>query len=483
MTQTILSIIFLAVTAQASGQDKAELVASRLIQDSSFEIVRSEARAQPFPARPSDVKEIHITEDGVYTIGYNSHTYPKETAYSAFSFEKTLKCRLPKGTYTMPKKIRNSAYFGFIDKDGLQDDRVTVSVFEHGYMEYKYGINPGAAFKKHSYIEWHYADGATLAGLRQYAEASGNKEILRHIEKVVEFNMDNMPLFRSQYDSGATRTQNYRLFRSAMLDDTGGPALPYVEAALSGDEKLRLLSDAIADYIHKEQYRLPDGSWVRAEPKWTVWCDDMFMGGAFLARYYDLTGDTAHLKEAAAQAMRYRDHLFDEETGLMYHAWNDTEGRHLGAHWGRANGWYLWAVSDILLRMDESTPEFSSLLEIHNRLLKSIVGYQSGSGLWHQVLDHPETYEESSASCAFVFALARAVRKGWLPQEYRQYAVKGWKAIEGHISDDGRLSGICRSMSVQDSIEGYNSRETADNDPRGLGLFFMAAAEMKLLNQ
>ena len=65
----------------------------------------------------------------------------------------------------MPKKIRNSAYFGFIDKDGLQDDRVTVSVFEHGHMEYKYGINPGAAFKKHSYIEWHYADGATLGRL------------------------------------------------------------------------------------------------------------------------------------------------------------------------------------------------------------------------------------------------------------------------------------------------------------------------------
>lgn len=151
----------MAVTAQASGQDKAEVVASRLIQDSSFEIVRSETHTQPFPTRPSDVKEIHITEDGVYTIGYNSHTYPKETAYSAFSFEKTLKCRLQKGTYTMPKKIRNSAYFGFIDKDGLQDDRVTVSVFEHGHMEYKYGINPGAAFKKHSYIEWHYADGAT----------------------------------------------------------------------------------------------------------------------------------------------------------------------------------------------------------------------------------------------------------------------------------------------------------------------------------
>lgn len=483
MTQTILCSIFLALTAPISGQNKATLVAQRLISDSSFEIVKAEVRTRPFPARPSDVKEIQILEDGIYTIGYNSTIYPKETAYSAFGFEKSISRRLKKGRYVLPRKIRDSAYFGFIDKDGFQDGRAAISVFEHGRAEYKYGINAEAAFKKHSYVEWHYANGATLAGLRNYAEACGDEEILKHIDKVIRFNMDNMPLFRSQYESGSTRTQNYRLFRSAMLDDTGGPALPYVEAALSGDEKLRLLSDAIADYIHKEQYRLPDGSWVRAEPKWTVWCDDMFMGGAFLARYYDLTGDTAHLKEAAAQAMRYRDHLFDEETGLMYHAWNDTEGRHLGAHWGRANGWYLWAVSDILLRMDESAPEFSSLLEIHNRLLKSIVGYQSGSGLWHQVLDHPETYEESSASCAFVFALARAVRKGWLPQEYRQYAIKGWNAIESRISPDGKLSGICRSMSVQGSVEGYDSRETADNDPRGLGLFFMAAAEMELLDQ
>ena len=43
------------------------------------------------------------------------------------------------------------------------------------------------------------------------------------------------------------------------------------------------------------------------------------------------------------------------------------------------------------------------------------------SGLWYQVLDKggaKGNYLESSASCMFVYALAKGVRRGYLPERY-----------------------------------------------------------------
>ena len=36
------------------------------------------------------------------------------------------------------------------------------------------------------------------------------------------------------------------------------------------------------------------------------------------------------------------------------------------------------------------------------------------AGLWHPLLDRRESYEETSASAMFVFALARGIDRGWL---------------------------------------------------------------------
>ncbi len=484
MEKTILSLIYLLSAALAFGQEKAMLVADRFVSDCCFALERTAVSPQTFPAEVSSLREIVLSEDGTYRIGYNTSAYPREAAYDTYEFENYAELRFRAGAQELPAELTGARYVAFVREDGSADPRAKLSVLEHGKTQLRYSVSPAAVFRKHSYIEWHYAVGATLSGLRCFALATGERKYIDHIDRIIDTNLANMPLFRAQYDDGCRRTQNYRLFRSAMLDDTGGPSLPYVEAAAAGNgsEELRALIDSMACYVYERQYRLPAGAWVRAEPKWTVWCDDMFMGGAFLTRLYDLTGEHKHLSEACRQAAAYYKYLYDPDSGLMYHAWNDTEGRHLGAHWGRANGWYLWAISDILLRLPQGSEEFGKLLDIHNSLLRSIVRYQAEDGMWHQVIDCPETYEESSATCAFVFALARAVRRGWLPPEYLEYVSRGWAAIESRISSDGRLSGICRSMSVQDDVEGYNSRETADNDPRGLGLFFMAASEMNLID-
>lgn len=463
-------------------------VAQRLISDTSTELQELPAKELSYPTIISKGDSVFLKAslDGYYTVSYCTDRIAPEIAYDTFGFDREMPVTLSTEWEYCPYLSENVRSFGFTGEDGLQDTRVSVSVSRHSGStptEFRAVPKSGAAFTKHSYAEWHYANGATLDGLLYLADVSGRKDLAEHVEKLCHWTVDNTPLFRSQYESGLIRTQNYRMFRCAMLDDSSGPALPYADLAAHGDrdKDLRAIVDRMADYVMNGQHRLADGTFVRPEPKWTVWCDDMFMGCAFLLRYYDLTGERKYLDEVCRQAVLFHKHLVSPETGLMFHAWNDTIGAHLGAHWGRANGWYLWAVSDLLERLDPDSEAFKEILGIHNNLLQAVCSRQAEDGLWHQVLDHPETYEETSCSCAFTFALARAVRRGWLPESYAENALKGWNGIESRYAGDGVIKGICRSMSVQKDVAGYQARATADNDPRGLGAFFMAAAETGLL--
>lgn len=495
MIQTTLFATFFLLQASVPVSHGAITVAERLIQDSSFTLEQTTVKPSVFPMEMGCKYSVQISEDGDYVLGYNTVTIPKEIAYDSFLFERYDTLTLSRGPFELPG-IEGLKYCGFVDNNGMADSRVNVSVIEHGKPRTSLRIAPksDAAFNKHPYTEWHYANGATLCGLSYFAslcDEGHKKEFSDHVDRVLSWNRDHFELFRSQYDAADLRTQNYRLFRCAMLDDSSAPALPYVEAAARGRVEFRTLADTMAVYVMLKQYRLEDGTLCRPEPKWTVWCDDMFMGSAFLCRYYDLTSDRKYLDEACRQAVLFYTHLIDPQSGLLYHAWNDSLKERVGACWGRANGWYLWAVSDILLRLQESGRLQDAsrgsiekqILTLHNSLLEQIAARQDESGMLHQVLNREDTYLETSATCALAFTLARAVRMGWLPESYASQARLAWKAIEQRISEDGVVSGICRSMSLQNDVEGYNSRATAGNDPRGLGLFFMAAAESALLEE
>ena len=54
------------------------------------------------------------------------------------------------------------------------------------------------------------------------------------------------------------------------------------------------------------------------------------------------------------------------------------------------------------------------MLAILRAQVRSLAKLQSGSGLWHQMLDKPDSYLETSASAIFVYSIARAINRGWI---------------------------------------------------------------------
>lgn len=506
-----------AISMAAPPLDAVKPVADRLIDDTSFKLHRLPVREVGFPfiitprnsrnqtestirfiAECDKEYRLGVASEGAASIQIDSISYttsgtkryPQEIAYDTYLFENYLSVNLKKGPHQIRIQASGTASVGFVTGMDLADLDIKPIVVENGPVkqtfEKRYTILKGAAFQKHTYAEWHYANATTLLGLLNLADATREEKYASHVRRFCKNTLRNRKLFaRQYYEMGSLRTQNYRMFRRAMLDDTSAPALPFVELALRDptDTTGHQLLKSMADFVMQEQFRLPDGTFVRPEPRWTIWSDDLFMSSAFLVRYATLSHDQTYLEEAVRQVIAYDRYLRDPESGLMYHGWNDSLKRHVGAFWGRANGWFAWAVSEVLVRLPASHPQFETIRQIHRRHLEALAELQAPSGMWHQLLDDPASYEESSATAIFVLTMARAVNNDWIDHRFARNALAGWNGLTGKFAPRGVVHGICRSMSISDDPAAYATRATADNDPRGLGAIFTAAVEISALEQ
>lgn len=506
-------------------------VADRIMADASFELVRVGQKnpafpcivdATPFTASSGQVLasgNIQAKKAGKYRFGFTSDApcviylngeeivetkrgnspFPKEIAYGIYEFPSYRDIKLTSGDNPFSVSGNGKVSFGVLDENGFSVDGIHYMV--EGYMgvnqtlyeppvytEMKIAIPKHAVFQKHPYTEWHYANGTTMFGILALGTQTGDARYTEFVERFCRFTLENEPLFREQYyHQNALRTQNFRIFRCAMLDDSSAPALPFIALYLHGFEPegmLPLLA-RMEHFVMNEQPRLEDGTFVRPEPKWTIWADDLFMSSPFLLRYGRLTGEQRYYDEVASQIIHYDRYLYDEEAKLYHHGWNVTRNEPQGQFWGRANGWLVWAVSEALLYLPESHPQYKTIRGIHQRQLENLAAYQDVNGMWHQVLNMPESYEETSCTAIFTMAMARAVRMGWIDRSFRKNALRGWNAMEKMIDlKTGVVSGICESMPIGPDLNFYLNRKTKANDPRGVGAVIASGVEIaRLMNE
>jgi len=200
--------------------------------------------------------------------------------------------------------------------------------------------------------------------------------------------------------------------------------------------------------------------------------------------------------------MLIEQHTRDEQTGLLYHGWdesrkqrwaNPTTGRSPN-FWGRAMGWYGMALVDTLDYFPKSHPKRPELIAILTRLARAIAKYQDEkTGLWYQVVDKGTAqgnYFESSAAAMFVYTLAKGAHQGYLPDSYLRVAEKGYRGMlnqfvdtksDGLVDYKGTVSvaGLGGNPYRDGSYEYYLSEKVVTNDPKGFGAFLIAVTEME----
>jgi unsaturated rhamnogalacturonyl hydrolase len=254
----------------------------------------------------------------------------------------------------------------------------------------------------------------------------------------------------------------------------------------------------------RDQPRTPSGGfWHKQIYPNQMWLDGLYMAGPFSAEYAVTFNEPAIFDDLTHQFLLLDQHACDPQTGLLYHAWDEARVQKwanpvtgCSPHfWGRAIGWYVMALVDVLDFLPSEHLHCAALIEILDRLAHAMTRFQDpASGLWYQVINlpnHPGNYRESSVSAMIAYGFAKAVRKGWLAPEYRSAAQRAYRGLlENMIRVDARgsltLEGTCSVAGLggvpyrDGTYEYYIQEPVATNDFKGVGPFILAALEMDM---
>lgn len=350
-------------------------------------------------------------------------------------------------------------------KEPVEDISLTTdAIFEPGF------------FRLISY-EWGVAYGAMLLA----GEATGDVKFTDYTLKRMNLIGAVSRYFKKTMGSNPEATPVRSVLDPAALDDAGSMCAAMLKTYnVNKDETLRPFIDNYIRYISEGQFRLGDGTLARNRPlPNSLWLDDLYMSVPALAQMGKLTGERKYFDDACRQILQFSQHMFNEDKGLYMHGWILGMEPHPEFYWGRCNGWALLAMTELLDVLPPGHPDRNKILNRYNAHIKGIVPYQSGTGLWHQLIDRNDSYLETSSSAIFTFCIAHGINKGWLdPQAYGPAAVLGWNAVQAKVNSQGQVEGTCVGTGMAFDPAFYYHRPVNVAAAHGYGPVIMAGAEM-----
>ena len=372
-------------------------------------------------------------------------------------------------------RILKETQYGFTTRSGALSFNTAKEVPEDTLVEFK-----------SKYLGWYYTNGVLNIAMADLGEFLKEDKYTQHCVNQIYFGFDNYREFEARFKPGMPRWgYPYReLFSIMELDDCGAMGASAIEAYnRKPSQELRDYFDRIADHILNKQDRLADKTLVRKGPhEMTLWADDLYMSVPFLSRMGELTGDPKYFEDAVTQVLNFNKYLWDEDKGLYYHCYYSDLNRNGVAHWGRCNGWVMMANVQLLDRLPADHPKREEILRNLEKHILGIAKYQNGKGLWHQLLDMNDSYQESSCTSMFVYTIAHAVNEGWIDKRYATIALAGWEGLKNNmITSDGQLKNVCIGTGIQDDLVFYYNRPSRLNELHGLGAVIEAGIEIMRL--
>jgi unsaturated rhamnogalacturonyl hydrolase len=341
---------------------------------------------------------------------------------------------------------------------------------------------------KSPFAEWHYTNGVLNMAMTDLSEFLGDEKYFDFVVRQIEFGMNNYKFFQKRFKDD--RPYYYypfgQLWAMSELDDCGAMGASIIDVY----DKVKKSSykeyiEKTVNHITNVQERLDDGTLVRAFPRaMTLWGDDLYMSVPFLARMGKFFGDNKYYDDAINQVYNFTKYLWDKDMELYFHCYYDDLGRNGVAHWGRCNGWIMMAQVHLLNQLPAGHPKREDLIRILEQQILGIAKYQGSDGIWHQLLDKPDSYTESSCTAMFVYCIARAINEGWIDERYASIALRGWEGLVAHkITAEGQLKDVCVGTGIENDLVHYYNRPARLNEMHGLGALLEAGIEIiKLKN-
>jgi len=274
-------------------------------------------------------------------------------------------------------------------------------------------------------IAWFYPQGVMLYGMARSTDVTKDSEVGRFVtqhNQIAARYYHWLAGIQQQFGDGAkdflSKTVLRQLMALGSLDSCGAMGNALLDEMMRHPQSVtaeeREVLARIADWIVNRQARMPDGTLWRPARDNTVWPDDLYMGGVFLVRYGLYTHDARYIDDAARNIINQAA-LEQDSDGLWFHGYFGNTKMHAPFKWARGNGWVTVTLAETLSAMPDNHPLRPQLLAILKKQVDGIRPLQAPSGMWRQVLDKPELWEETSATAMFAYGIARAVNRGWLP--------------------------------------------------------------------
>ena len=333
-----------------------------------------------------------------------------------------------------------------------------------------------------------YEMGVVYSGMLKATAVTGDVRFNEFTRQRFQFIADKLPYFRAQEEKFHLGRRNpFRgVLQPLALDDCGAMCASLIRARLAKvGPDLKPVIDTWSEYIAHGQFRLADGTLARQRPQaQSLWSDDFYMSVPALAEMGRLTGDSKWFDDAVKNVLQMSARLFDQQQGIYTHGWNANNPDAPRFYWGRANGWAVLTLSDLLDVLPKDHPGYPAVLAQYRSLLRGIAQYQSGTGLWHQMLDRNDSYLETSASAMFVYGIAHAINQGWIsPTTYGSIAQAGWGGLTTRIKENGEVDGTCVGTTFASDQVYYYARPANTRALHGYGPVLLAGAEMIQLLQ
>lgn len=358
--------------------------------------------------------------------------------------------------------------------------------------------DPDAVLKPGDFRLTSYEWGVTYTGMLAAGAATGDGRYLDYVSKrhglLARLTRTYLPSVRADLQNAHAPIKSF--LNPHALDDAGALCHSFLKAQLAGIKvDYAQMVGICGDFVTKQEYRLKDGTLARGGPDGkggvkmrplpdTLWLDDMFMGVPTMAYLGKTTGERRHYDDAVNQVLQFSKRMFNPQLGIYMHGYVEGMRDHPEFHWARANGWAVMAMVEVLEVLPKEHQGYKPVLDQLRAHIKGLASYQTKEGFWHQLIDRNDTYQETSATAIYTYAIARAVNRGYVDaQMYGPMANLAWNAVASKVTNAGQIEGICVGTGMAFDPAFYAFRPTSVKAAHGYGPALLAGAEIIEMNK
>jgi unsaturated rhamnogalacturonyl hydrolase len=291
-------------------------------------------------------------------------------------------------------------------------------------------------YPEYQYKCWGYGEWIALEGLLAAAHICENPRYLGFVEGLVAgwISKSQQLIPADHVAPGVVLTELYGL--------TGREIYLHRALALG-----RLLLDAPRS---SRKARL-----LRPDANQHIYVDCLYSDPPLFCRLAQITRDHSWFEQAVEYALEFWNVLVDARVALLYHGYSDASRQHIGLLWGRGAGWALLGLADTLTELPAGIQGRDTLLAHFRSLAAALRDLQASNGNWHTVLDHQETYLESSIAFFVCAAFRKAIRAALLDSSFEECARRSWDACARSISNAGRV--LASEATPEGDLDSYQS--------------------------